>query len=203
LSEAKSVPTERICRLCKSGFNFNEDESFYEEICDRCGKSRYPLAYAIRSKLKEHYGAKAARDVFSQEHDDYLPESMIRYEARADIVRFFKTIGHVVAEAAGLPEQEHAVIAEPDCDDDYYYPTSWLIIRNPPSTTEGATPGKSHLVFFRCDEPSKLGDQEEDEVEKLLEGWRDVVKAAVKESRFVEMAVERLKAVKFKRISHK
>jgi hypothetical protein len=202
LGEAKSVPTERICQLCKSGFNFNEDESLYEEICDRCGKSRYPLAYALRSKLKEHYGAKAARDVFGEEHGDYLPESMILDEARADIIRFFKTIGHVVAEAAGLPEQDHAVIAEPSCDDDYY-PTSWLIIRNPPSMTEGPTPGKSHLVFFRCDEPWKLGEKEEDEVEKLLEDWRDVVKAAVKESRFVETAVERLKAVEFKRIGHK
>jgi len=200
---ANSVPTERICQLCKSGFNFNEDESLYEGICDRCGKSRYPLAYAIRSKLKEHYGAKAGRDVSSEEHDDYLPQSMIRGDACADIVRLFKAIGHIVAEAAGLPEQEHAVIAEPSCDDYYYYPTSWLIIRNPPSIPEDPTPGKSHLVFFRCDEPWKLGGQEEDDVEKLLEGWRDVVKTAVKQSRFIETAVERFKAVKFKRIGHK
>jgi hypothetical protein len=182
-------------------FDFDEEESIYQDLCCQCAEEKFPLAFVIRKQIQEYHGTDAARDVFMKAHDRCLPDSMMGDDLMADIISLFKVIGHVVAEAAGLPENQHTVIVEPSYEDS----TWWTIIKNPQDDVSSAylpQPAQSQIVLFDYVKAWHLGGNEsEDDVEEMLRGWKDEIVKSIHEARLVEDAAQILKDAKISLLS--
>jgi hypothetical protein len=186
----------RTCRVCGTAFDFNEDENIYEDLCSRCAEMKFPLAFAVRKRVQESCGTVAAREVFTEKHDGCLPNSMIGEDLMGDIMTLFKTIGHVVAEAAGLPEEQHTVIVEPSYEDT----TWWMITKD----TSGGLPEpvKSHIVYFNYTKAWHLGNMGgEDAVEEWLRDMKETIIKSTRDVRLVEDTVQLLKSAKLSLLS--
>jgi len=185
------------CRVCGTAFDFNEDETIYEDLCSRCAERKFPLAFAVRKRIQESCGIVAAREVFTEKHDGCLPNSMIGEDLMGDIMTLFKAIGHVVAEAAGLPEEQHTVIVEPSYEDT----TWWMITKDPPKTGLPRA-AESQIVLFDYTKAWHLGGNlAEDQVEEMLEGWKETIVKSTRDVRLVEDAVQLLKSAKLSLLS--
>jgi len=197
MSESEHAAEKRSCKLCGKAFVFDEGTTIYKDFCSQCAEREFPLASAVRKRIQEIYGIDAAREVFMKEHDGCLPDSMIGDELMWDIINLFKAIGHVVAEAAGLPEDQHTVIVEPSYEDT----TWWMITKDPPENVL-PTPAQSQIVLFDYTEVWNLGGNEsEDDVEKMLRSWKDDVAKSLSELKLVEGAVQLLRGTKFSLLS--
>lgn len=197
MSESERAFEKRACRFCGKTFDFDEDTATYEDLCSQCAKKKFPLAFAVRKQIQEYCGTSAARDVFTEKHDGCLPDSMMSDDLMVDIITLFKTIGHVVAEAAGLNEDQHTVIVEPSYEDS----TWWIVTKNPPNISL-PEPARSQIVLFDYVKAWHLGGNEsEDDVEEMLRGWKDAIVKSMRETRLVEDAVQVLKHAKISLLS--
>jgi hypothetical protein len=188
---------KHTCRLCGNAFDFDEETSIYQDLCYQCAEKRFPLAFAVRKKIQEYCGTSAARDVFTEKHDGCLPDSMMSDDIMVDMITLFKAIGHVVAEAAGLPEDQHTVIVEPS----YEGSTWWIVTKNPTDACL-PEPARSQIVLFDYVKAWHLGGSEsEDDVEEMLRGWKDEIAKSIHDVRLVEDAVQVLKNAKISLLS--
>jgi hypothetical protein len=188
---------KHTCRLCGNMFDFDEESSIYQDLCCQCAEKKFPLAFAVRKRIQEYQGTNAARDVFMKAHDGCLPDSMMGEDLMSDIISLFKVIGQVVAEAAGLPEDQHTVMVEPSYEDS----TWWIVTKNPPNISL-PEPARSQIVLFDYVKAWHLGGNEsEDDVEEMLRGWKDEVIKSMRETRLVEDAVQVLKNAKISLLS--
>ncbi len=188
---------KHTCRLCGNMFDFDEESSIYQDLCYQCAEKKFPLAFAVRKRTQEYQGTAAARDVFMKAHDGCLPDSMMSDDLMVDIIALFKVIGHVVAEAAGFPEDQHTVIVEPSYEDS----TWWIVTKNPPNISL-PQPAQSQIVLFDYVKAWHLGGNEsEGDVEEMLRGWKDAIVKSMRETRLVEDAVQVLKHAKISLLS--
>ncbi len=192
---------KHTCRLCGNMFDFDEESSIYQDLCPQCAEKKFPLAFAVRKRIQEFQGTNAARDVFMKAHDGCLPDSMMSDDLMVDIISLFKVIGHVVAEAAGLPENQHTVMVEPSYEDS----TWWTVTKNPQDDVSSAyfpQPAQSQIVLFDYVKAWHLGGNEsEGDVEEMLRGWKDEIVKSMREARLVEDAAQILKDAKISLLS--
>lgn len=181
------------CRYCGGVFHFDEGSTIYKDICGKCAEEKYPLTFAVRKMVQEYHGVNAARDIFTEKHDGCLPDSMLGDDIAINIISLFKCIGHVVAEAAGLREDEHTVIVEPSYEDS----TWWLVTKEPPEATVPQA-AQSQIVLFDYVKAWNLGEHTEEEVEERLRGWRDEIVQSLRNVKLIESAMQ---AVKDARVS--
>lgn len=197
MSESERALEKRACRFCGKTFDFDEESSIYQDLCCRCAEKKFPLAFAVRKRIQEYCGTSAARDAFTEKHDGCLPDSMMSDDLMVDIITLFKAIGHVVAEAAGLPEDQHTVIIEPSYEDS----TWWIVTKNPPNISL-PEPARSQIVLFDYVKAWHLGgNKSEDDVEEMLRGWKDEIVKSTREARLVEDAAQILKDAKISLLS--
>jgi len=183
------------CRYCGGMFDFDEGSTIYRDICRKCAEEKYPLTFAVRKMIQEYHGVDAARDVFTEKHDGCLPDTMLGDDIAMNIISLFKCIGHVVAEAAGLPEEQHTVLVEPSYEDT----TWWMVTKEPPEATVPQA-AESQIVLFDYIKAWHLGGHvDESEVEEMLRNWKDEIVKSLRDVNLMETAVQ---AVKDAKISH-
>jgi len=185
------------CKFCGIEFGLDEESTIYKDTCAKCAEQNFPLAFAVRRRILEYHGAAAARDAFTEEHDGCLPDSMLGDDIAMDIISLFKCIGHVVAEAAGLPEEQHTVIVEPSYEDT----TWWLVTKEPP---EASVPqaAQSQIVLFDYIKAWHLGGHnDEGEVEEMLRNWKDEIVKSLLDVKLLETAVQAVKSAKISSLS--
>ncbi len=193
----EELQLNHTCKFCNNSFDFDEDNTIYKGFCSQCAERKFPLAYAVRKRIQEDHGTDAAREVFMEEHDGCLPDSMIGDDIAMDIVSLFKAIGHVVAEAAGLPEEQHTVLVEPSYEDT----TWWMVTKEPPGATVPQA-AQSQIVLFDYIKAWNLGGHtDEGQVEEMLRSWKDGIEKALRDVKLVEDVVQTVKDAKISLLS--
>jgi hypothetical protein len=192
----EAIVSKGKCKFCGIEFGLDE-ETVYKDICVKCAEQNFPLAFAVRRRILEYHGVAAARDVFTEEHGGCLPDSMLGDDIAMGIISLFKCIGHVVAEAAGLPEEQHTVIVEPSYEDT----TWWLVTKEPPEATVPQA-AQSQIVLFDYVKVWHLGGHnDEGEVEEMLRNWKDEIVKSLLDVKLLETAVQAVKSAKISCLS--